>query len=1181
MPRLLFLLTCLGLAGRSYAQFTGPSAPGGLPGERRLVPPAPTTAGLGTYGSLPVDLNAGVVTVNVPLGEATGRSLTLPVSLSYRTTGIRVEEVASWVGLGWSLNAGGLITRTVRGLPDEAVNVGYFQAYPRWQRADSMYRANPTKATWNAKKQADQDAANGLIDTEPDTYSLTLPGQSATFLLDVQRRVHLNPYRSWTVTGDPTGGWDVVLADGVRYEFADIETTQVANAGTRDLPFASAWHLSAMVSANGKDRIELDYVPNANGFAQVVPTNRVFRAKLYVVPYAPNNNNASYCAQDPPFSDGTVVTAMDYNTLSLRRIRSATVTVDFNSDAVRPDLDPITDAPGRRLTSVVFADARAPAVTRRFDFAYAPAAARLRLDAVRQVGQPGYAFQYDAATALPPRTSYAQDHWGFYNGQSNISLLPAPPASVANGRVASTLATANRATNPAVMQAGVLTSVQYPTGGRSSFEYEANRVWETRPGVDDSVTTFTAAVSGLAPPDLNSVSQAVYDVLFPPNRVPGQPSVAATVFTLPLGATNLVVNTVPTTGTNGAYYGLYRLADGSPNPGTFQSGTQLYPPPPAGGFTVQANALTAGTYLLYAAAPDVNAFATIELRMHVTTPARGTDRAVGGLRVRRMVDDPGTGASVVSVYDYARYDSTAERRISTGRLFFEPQYLRFSPCNAAIVAAADARTLNYAQEGYHIGYDEVRVTRGGAADGTTTYRYLNGSEATGRSFVVRETATDGAGRVVKQLDNDYYAGTSDVLPLQKVFLRNYEVGICAQSECPVYYTVLDETYETERDSYRCTQEPLLSAAREQLFGALPPNGAARAAHESLRTYSYARLPTGQRFASPSWVRQFLANGEQLATHTVYAREYLAGNALDGPTAGLAALAARHVLTAVVETQQWRHHGPDSALVGGGLTHYQALEPRRAWSVAAAAPVAAPDFVGSQIQNQRFVQDPRYVETATYDRYDRWGNLTEEHYQAAFGSLLWDDRGTHVLAQVSQAHVGQVAYTSFEPAASGRWRYDTTATAPRGVTGRWCYAGGEAAVARDSLPPGTYTLTLWATAAPAVRVNGSAALALPVASVSRADRRFYCYRYRLPLTAPLSTVAISGATGELMDEVRLCPTGALMHSYTREALSGLISQTDPSGRLTTYEYDGLGRLVRTRDEQGRILSQQQYHYARRP
>jgi len=53
--------------------------------------------------------------------------------------------------------------------------------------------------------------------------------------------------------------------------------------------------------------------------------------------------------------------------------------------------------------------------------------------------------------------------------------------------------------------------------------------------------------------------------------------------------------------------------------------------------------------------------------------------------------------------------------------------------------------------------------------------------------------------------------------------------------------------------------------------------------------------------------------------------------------------------------------------------------------------------------------------------------------------------------------------------------------------------------------------------------------------------------------------------------------ALVTVYTHHPLFGKLSETDPSGRTTFYEYDGLGRLIRTRDEKGRILSQQDYHY----
>lgn len=52
----------------------------------------------------------GVPNISVPLYSIKGRELELPVELNYHAGGVRVEEIASWVGIGWSLNAGGVIT---------------------------------------------------------------------------------------------------------------------------------------------------------------------------------------------------------------------------------------------------------------------------------------------------------------------------------------------------------------------------------------------------------------------------------------------------------------------------------------------------------------------------------------------------------------------------------------------------------------------------------------------------------------------------------------------------------------------------------------------------------------------------------------------------------------------------------------------------------------------------------------------------------------------------------------------------------------------------------------------------------------------------------------------------------------------------------------------------------------
>lgn len=68
-----------------------------------------------------VNLPTGDFTYVLPLGEVKGPAgVGYPVALSYHA-GIMNEQEASWVGLGWTLNAGA-ITRMVRGSADDACN---------------------------------------------------------------------------------------------------------------------------------------------------------------------------------------------------------------------------------------------------------------------------------------------------------------------------------------------------------------------------------------------------------------------------------------------------------------------------------------------------------------------------------------------------------------------------------------------------------------------------------------------------------------------------------------------------------------------------------------------------------------------------------------------------------------------------------------------------------------------------------------------------------------------------------------------------------------------------------------------------------------------------------------------------------------------------------------------------
>ena len=67
-----------------------------------------------------VDLYHGAATEAVPLYEVQAENgHSVPIQLAYNTRGVRVNDIASSVGLGWSLSAGGSITRVMRDEPDE------------------------------------------------------------------------------------------------------------------------------------------------------------------------------------------------------------------------------------------------------------------------------------------------------------------------------------------------------------------------------------------------------------------------------------------------------------------------------------------------------------------------------------------------------------------------------------------------------------------------------------------------------------------------------------------------------------------------------------------------------------------------------------------------------------------------------------------------------------------------------------------------------------------------------------------------------------------------------------------------------------------------------------------------------------------------------------------------------
>ena len=94
------------------------------PHDYGIIPPSPEVSALMRYIDFPISPFTGQPDITIPLYTVREGNLELPISISYHGGGIKVYEAAGIIGYGWNLNAGGCVSRTVRGLPDELNRAG-------------------------------------------------------------------------------------------------------------------------------------------------------------------------------------------------------------------------------------------------------------------------------------------------------------------------------------------------------------------------------------------------------------------------------------------------------------------------------------------------------------------------------------------------------------------------------------------------------------------------------------------------------------------------------------------------------------------------------------------------------------------------------------------------------------------------------------------------------------------------------------------------------------------------------------------------------------------------------------------------------------------------------------------------------------------------------------------------
>ena len=251
----------------------------------------PEIANLGMFGTIPVSHYTGIPDITVPLYDITVGDYVLPLSARYHLASVKPDLQSGILGMGWSLMAGGYITRTVHCVYDELCgddNIGH------GFYSNSFKMKNITNQSF-AQMTKDKLRGDDFFELVPDEFSFSFCGYSGNF--------YYNENGGWTVVSDDdikvefnpangdgfinrkqleerfrTTGWDdrshnnrffnkftLVTPDGCRYEFGGLYATEFSvpyYARKKNSLIPTTWRLSKITTTD-KRVIEFKYDTSA------------------------------------------------------------------------------------------------------------------------------------------------------------------------------------------------------------------------------------------------------------------------------------------------------------------------------------------------------------------------------------------------------------------------------------------------------------------------------------------------------------------------------------------------------------------------------------------------------------------------------------------------------------------------------------------------------------------------------------------------------------------------------------------------------------------------------------------------------------------------------------------------------------------------------------------------------
>jgi hypothetical protein len=1111
-----------------------------------IYPPSPQAASIQSYVESNISIYTGQPNITIPIYSYNRGEFNWNINLNYRSGGIKVEEISSNVGTGWSINNTGMVSRTVLGIPDDVISSGWID--------DQEFSIDNANQYYKLQK-----------DPEPDVFHFNVADLSGSFIIDKNGEIIKlddNNYIIEYIRGDEEGEiplngnilkWRIIDNKGYVYEFKDREFIKSTSIGTSyfsslpDYHYTSSWYLSNIYSPYFNDTITFEY-------EEYTTTYESFGSETNIHGH-PSNPNSVIRHQKETIGKRLTKTQF-INGVEIKYMYE-------QGEAYRCDL--IGD---KALEEIVVTSNGDNFFSCEFNFDYGfdrefkycsssddnDLDKRLFLNSViinsDSKNKDIYRFEYYKDRVLPSRNSKAIDHWGYYNGiTQNTTLIPEMTSNsiVYDG--------ANRNSSFEHTRAGSIKKINYPTGGSTEYIYEQNECFDLRIPRDQIQKSLH--LSGLEPSRSHSIDIIRFDRSY-------------TKF-------KMKMVDFPNDIDNSCRF-IFKLTNAD---GSIEHFRRTFSIDDIGIENVILFDGTPGQCVL-SWEPDNESICQFEepftFIVQWQNEIEKKVTSVGGLRLKEIIKDPIVGSKLVKKFYYIMEDST-----SSGRISHFPKYDYYFPdwtscldANGHVIEECNifyyyARTsistipLTHTK-GNVVGYKRVVEMNNDIENGANIYHYTSPEEYS--------DMTNGGSNgypLPPLISNEWLRGR---LLKKEVYKNHHGELFLLQKSINTYIdrlsiidTIAGFKISKSIDNYDVTPYYYASGVSQVL-------STTRTDIENDTLVNHKSFEYDENLLLLKAKTDYYSNGIMSKSFYRFPHDF---NLSLNPE--LEILSRKNIIKPI-SIENWNIKNDKNHLLDAVVTKYQKINdsislPNMVYKIITDKPIEFNNIENFDPDNI-LRTDIEYIKTKEIEAYDEFNNPILIKSLSERVTLVWDETNLNIIGAVKNALPQDVTYFGFEKGdkINNLHFNEEFVIDDASIIGLRSYRlNTNSQIQRSNLDTEKmYKLSFRSNSFEGITVKNNAGQTISMNNVLQEGSN-YILIYDITNT---SNVSISANQNEvLIDEVKLFPQESDMTSFSYRFDNKLLVQIEPNYNTLYYKYDLLGRLTRIEDKERNVLKE--FHY----